>query len=146
MADKEEIITEFNQDQLGSQEVAERRTLFENSRDRDSADNINIYLLQKAVDVWSEQHKADIDARKSYASRFVWLVVGEAAAYFVMFFMIGLGTLTFSEITIDLMLGFGVMQITATVAAIVKYLFSRGSHVILKDIAELIKATTESKR
>ena len=146
MANEADIITEFDQEQLGSQEVAERSALLDSSRERDSADNINIYLLQKAVDVWSEQHTADIELRKSYAKWFVGIVATEAVAYFVMFFLIGNGNLAFSESIIELMLEFGAVQIAGSIAVIVKYLFSRGSHVILKDISELIKATTESGR
>lgn len=54
------------------------------------------------------------------------------------FFGIGMRWLVYTETTVQLFLTLSVGQIIGAIYIIVKYLFSKDSHVILRDIADVL--------
>lgn len=101
-------------------------------------DNLQLYILEKIINTWSKQHESDIAIRKKYA--FILLVIVGAQVIFlnVILCLIGYGTLSFDVSIMKLFISGAYAQLFGTIYIVVKYLFSKNSHVILKDISELI--------
>lgn len=106
--------------------------------------NTKLYILDNIIQTWQTQHKADIDLRKSYARWLFILLVIETIAVFVVVIFKGCKVLEFDEITFRVFIGSVYVQIVGTVYVIVKYLFSKDSHVILGDIATIVEKLDSS--
>ena len=101
-------------------------------------DNYDMYVVDKIIKTWQEQHQADISMRKAYAKWFLILAGGATAIVAAVFVAIGLGWLHYDEVTVHWFLSVAYIHLLGMTVVIVKYLFSRNSHVILKDVADII--------
>lgn len=134
-----EHIEGFDDDKLSdSSQITNTDTLSQHDDVEHTADNIYIYVVEQIIKTWSEQHTADIKLRESYAKYLLMGLLAETISITGIFVCIGVGWLVFSERTVHLFLGSAYAQIVGSVIVIVKYLFSKDSHVILKDIAEIV--------
>ena len=137
---------------LDEVKVTEKEVLFNQSVDdknfsqddgkRDTGssitDNLQLYILERIIDTWSKQHESDIAIRKRYAFILLGIVGVQVIALNVILYYIGCGDLSFDISIIKLFISGAYIQLFGTIYIIVKYLFSKNSHVILKDISKLI--------
>lgn len=84
--------------------------------------------------------------RKSYARRLIRLLEWETILLFAVLILIGRGWLVFPDLTVQLFLAFSIGQIVSMMLIIVKFLFSKDSHVILRDIASILQEVSRWDR
>lgn len=106
--------------------------------DEPNSDNINIYIASQIITTWAEQHQSDIRLRKKFAKYLLILLLIETIIVMGVFVGVGLRWLAYSENTVQLFLTLSIGQIVGAIFIIVKYLFSKDSHVILRDVAEVL--------
>ena len=130
--DNENGIENFDESQINSQS----RIGDVNSLIRHSEANV----VQMILSIWSKQHEADIKLRESYAKYlFVFLAI-ETGVVMLVFFLNGIDVTHFKDETIRIFLSLSYVKLIGMVYIIVKYLFSKDSHVVLKDIADILKS------
>lgn len=103
--------------------------------------NVGIYIATRMLDCWERQHDADRKMRKKYAKCLVWVLGGQVLVSSIIFAGIGLKWLEFDQFTINLFVSVAYVQTLGLVYVVVKYLFSRDGHIVLKDITEYITGT-----
>ena len=108
-----------------------------------TADNFHFYISTEIIKTWKAQHDSDIELRQQYARYLLRILAIESALMLSIFFGIGLGLLVYTEKTVQLFLTLSVGQIIGAIYIIVKYLFSKDSHVILRDIADVLNCIHE---
>lgn len=113
---------------------------------KSGSSNRDFYIIETIVDTWSEQHQSEISLRKKYAIYLVGLLIGETALVLGIFVFIGLGWLCFTESILRLFLELTYAQLLGAFFVIVKYLFSKDSHVILNDINDAIAKIRGTER
>lgn len=101
-------------------------------------DNVNIRIVGRILDTWTKQHDEDMAMRKQYGRLLLGVLAVETLTITVIVISIGLGALAFSDETIRTLIAFSYGQIVMVTLIIVKCLFSKDSHVILKDIADIV--------
>lgn len=106
--------------------------------DAPNSDNFNIYIASQIIRTWTEQHQSDIRLRKKFARYLLILLLIETIIVMGVFVGVGLRQLVYSENTVQLFLTLSIGQIVGAIFIIVKYLFSKDSHVILRDVAEVL--------
>ncbi|WP_415942626.1 hypothetical protein [Mitsuokella multacida] len=106
--------------------------------DEPTADNLQIYISSQIIETWKTQHDSDIELRRKYAKYLLIILAIESALMLGIFFGIGMRWLVYTETTVQLFLTLSVGQIIGAIYIIVKYLFSKDSHVILRDIADVL--------
>ncbi|MBR3722083.1 MAG: hypothetical protein IKN12_04885 [Selenomonadaceae bacterium] len=137
-------ISSFDSNELESCDVISSSN--DNNGNTPNTDNHDIYIVNKIVETWQEQHRVDIEMRKNYAKYLIWLAAGTTIVIVGVFVAIGLEKLKYDETTIRWFLTVAYIHLLGLVCVIVKYLFSRDSHVILRDIADIVgKLWSKSK-
>ncbi|WP_295156306.1 hypothetical protein [Selenomonas sp. AE3005] len=107
--------------------------------------NIKLYILDKIINTWQTKHSADIELRKVYAKWLFVLLVIETVAVFVIVFITGFKRMEFDEWTFRVFIGSVYAQIVGAVYVMIRYLFSKDSHVILGDIATIVEKMNGDK-
>lgn len=102
--------------------------------DAPNSDNLNIYIASQIIRTWTEQHQSDIRLRKKFARYLLIPLLNETIIVMGVFVGVGLRQLVYSENTVQLFLTLSIGQIVGAIFIIVKYLFSKDSHVILRDV------------
>lgn len=80
-------------------------------------------IAQKHIE--NENLKTDIQLKKTYACQFKWILIVQLAVMNVIFICIGIGWLTFSDLTIQLYLGGTLTEVFGIVFIMCRYLFSK---------------------
>lgn len=111
-----------------------------------SSSNKDFYVIETIVGTWSKQHQSEINLREKYAIYLVELLVGETVLVLGILVFIGLGWLCFSESILRLFLELTYAQLLGAFFIIVKYIFSKDSHVILNDITDVIAKIRGTER
>lgn len=106
--------------------------------DEPTEDNLRLYISSQVIETWKAQHSSDISLRQTYAAYLLKILIAESVIMLGIFIFIGLGCLVYSETTVKLFLTLSIGQIIGAIYIIVKYLFSKDSHVILRDIADVL--------
>ena len=106
--------------------------------DEPTEDNLRLYISSQVNETWKAQHNSDIRLRQTYAAYLLKILIAESVIMLGIFIFIGLGCLVYSETTVKLFLTLSIGQIIGAIYIIVKYLFSKDSHVILRDIADVL--------
>jgi hypothetical protein len=106
--------------------------------DEPTEDNLRLYISSQVIETWKAQHSSDIRLRQTYAAYLLKILIAESVIMLGIFIFIGLGCLVYSETTVKLFLTLSIGQIIGAIYIIVKYLFSKDSHVILRDIADVL--------
>ena len=105
--------------------------------DEPTEDNLRLYISSQVIETWKAQHISYIRLRQTYAAYLLKILIAESVIMLGIFIFIGLGCLVYSETTVKLFLTLSIGQIIGAIYIIVKYLFSKDSHVILRDIADV---------
>ena len=134
--DRNEQIEQFSGENIDN--IVETVEVNHNDSVSHTNDNIHIYVVEQIVDIWSRQHDADINLRKNYAKWLLGALCVDIIAVFAVFVAIGAGCLVFSDETVRFFLCLAHGQLVGMAFVVVKYLFSKDSHVILKDMSEVI--------
>lgn len=108
--------------------------------------NKDFYIIETIVHTWSKQHQSEINLREKYAIYLVGLLIVETFLVLLILVFIGLGCLCFSESILKLFLELTYAQLLGAFFIIVKYLFSKDSHVILNDITDVIAKIRGTER
>ena len=82
----------------------------------------------------------DQDLKSKYAKWLIIIFVIQLVAYNLIFILVGLHVLKFSEVTLDLYIGGGILEVIATIKIIVSYLFKDNITESLKNILEKNKS------
>ena len=69
-----------------------------------------------------------------------WFLAIETGIVMLIFFLNGVNLTHFKDETIRIFLSLSYIKLIGMVYIIVKYLFSKDSHVVLKDIADILKS------
>ena len=132
-----EILEEFSDSSLDFQQtISDENELVTKAEGKG---NTKLYILDKIINTWQTQHSADIKLRKVYAACLFALLAIETVAVFVIVFLTGFKCMEFEEQTFRVFMGSVYVQIVGAIYVIIKYLFSKDSHVILKDIAAIVE-------
>ena len=139
----EELKVDFSDSSLDHQSPIEDENELIDAVDDKS--NKRLYIINKILKTWETQHSADIDLRKRYAKWLFGVLVIETLAVIGVVVGTGCQCLVFEEWAFRMFLGIAYAQISGTIHVIVKYLFSKDSHVILSDIAKIVDKLNEKQ-
>ena len=138
-----EILEEFSDSSLDFQQtISDENELVTKAEGKG---NTKLYILDKIINTWQSQHGADIKLRKDYAMWLFALLAIETITVFVIVFLTGYKRMEFEEWTFRVFIGSVYAQIVGAVYVMIRYLFSKDSHVILGDIATIVEKLNGDK-
>jgi len=130
--DNENGIENFDESQISSQSrIGDVDSLISHSEAN---------VVHMILSIWSKQHEADIKLREGYAKYLFWILAIETAVVMLFFFLNGINCMHFKDEPIRIFLSLSYLKLIGMVYIIVKYLFSKDGHVVLKDIADILKS------
>lgn len=91
-------------------------------------------LKRKAVDTFSDNITSNIEIKKEYSKKLIFLLVTQFLALDVIFVLVGFGILKYSDFTLNLFLTVGFLELVGLVTIVVKYVFADNISESLKVI------------
>ena len=99
-----------------------------------------LLLDSDVIHAFTDVIEKDQDLKSKYAKWLIIIFAIQLVAFNLIFILVGLRVLKFSEITLDLYVGGGIIEVIATIKIIVSYLFKDNITESLKNILEKNKS------
>lgn len=92
---------------------------------RDAVASTDTAPVDPLVEQKVEDHKIDRELRKTYATWYIWILIGQLVLFNILIFLYGFKKITFDEVTLRVFTCATLSEIFGIVLVITKYLFSR---------------------